>query len=258
MGSSPKIEAPPIDPAETALRGAQADLLKTQTGLLKEQADLNKLLLPIQLAQAGLRPTYGQDGKVTGYEEIPDPLKDTRKEIEAGYLDRVSKALKGELPVNPALLKDLGDRETQLRETLRKNVGPGWETSTPGIEAMTKFQTERDNILEAARRGDLSLAESLSLSRESANFGREAQGLQMSQGIGYPALTLAGAMGQNVSGYSSALTPYANDRALALNASIQNASIPSSFDRILGGAGQLAGVALGGWAGAGFKKFWGA
>ena len=256
MGSKPTIEAPPIDPAETALRGAQADLLKTQTGLLKEQQDLNKLLLPVQLAQAGLRPTYDSSGKVTGYEEIPDPLKDTRKEIEAGYLDRVSKALKGELPVNPALLKDLSDRELQLRETLRKNVGPGWETSTPGIEAMTKFGTERDNILEAARRGDLTLAESMALSRESANFGRNAQSLGISQSLSNPALNLAGAYGQNVGGYSSALTPYANDRALMLNASIQNASIPSSVDRILGGAGQLAGVAIGGWAGSGFKKFW--
>ena len=74
---------------------------------------------------------------------------------------RTLAALKGELPVNPALLHDLATQEQTLKETLRSNLGPGWATSSPGIEAMASFDRTRNETLESARRGDIALGEQL-------------------------------------------------------------------------------------------------
>lgn len=79
----------------------------------------------------------------------------SRRELENLILERSAKALKGELPIDQGLLSDLASREELTREGLRRQLGPGFESSTPGIQALKEFETFRGATLDAARRGDI-------------------------------------------------------------------------------------------------------
>lgn len=97
-------------------------------------------------------------GDILSLERIANPATDLRQQNEQLLLERQNAALRGELPVSPALLRDLEDQEATLRETLLQQLGPGFETSTPGIEALANFRERRDAILEATRRDDIASA----------------------------------------------------------------------------------------------------
>jgi hypothetical protein len=92
---------------------------------------------------------------VTGLTRREDPTGDLRKENERLLLERQGAALRGELPVAPALLSDLDQQEEDLRASLLENLGTGFETSTPGIEALAEFGERKNAILEATRRDDI-------------------------------------------------------------------------------------------------------
>ena len=83
--------------------------------------------------------------------------------------ERSLKALRGELPVDPALEQDISHREKVLRETLRRELGPGYETSTPAIQRLEKFGSEADAMRYAARHDQMTTAEALSLNRRASN-----------------------------------------------------------------------------------------
>lgn len=117
-----------------------------------------KLIAELNSVRSKLRTTdrYSQRvGDISGLEQVADPSRDLRKQNEQLLLERQNAALRGELPVSPALLSDLSDQETQLRESLLQNLGTGFETSTPGIEALAKFNEHKNAILEATRRDDI-------------------------------------------------------------------------------------------------------
>lgn len=87
--------------------------------------------------------------------EQEESLIGLRGDLERLTIDRSTKALKGELPIDEGLLRDLASREKLTRETLLRQLGPGFETSTPGIEALREFETFRSSTLDRARRGDI-------------------------------------------------------------------------------------------------------
>lgn len=100
--------------------------------------------------------------QLTGLTKNPETQAElNRKEIERLGTERELAALRGELPLNPGLLSDLDKQERQMRLALTKQLGPGWETSTPGIEATRQFNLMKNTVLENARRGDLTLADAL-------------------------------------------------------------------------------------------------
>jgi len=76
---------------------------------------------------------------------------------EAGKLqaERLIKALKGELPVSPALERDLAQRESLAKETVARNLGPTGETSSAGIQLLGRTREGADIAREAARHGEI-------------------------------------------------------------------------------------------------------
>ena len=179
MGGS---DAPPPPPgpsaSEVALQTSQKELLDLQRKQIEKSAKEQELLSPILYKTLGIEPQYDQQGNVTGYKE--GALAERKRGIEGMFLDRSEAALKGELPINPALTRDLDEQEGTLRERLYKQLGPGWETSTPGIEALSNFNKRKNELFDASRRGDLTLSESLSLAREGS--GLNTFGATMSAG----------------------------------------------------------------------------
>lgn len=180
----------PEKTTEQTLEEMQIDLLGEQRDIVEEQQRLQELMAPLMYEEAGIIPEYDETGKIIGFGREEDPLDPMREDIERGFLERTQAALAGELPVPSGLTRQREEGMLTLEETLRKELGPGFRTSTPGIERLEKYGAYTSELEEAARRGDLTLSESLSLSRESSNEARISQELARMMGVtDYPSST---------------------------------------------------------------------
>lgn len=185
-GGSPPPPPPPSE-EERALQREQTELLRYQRKLLEKQLAQQNLLAPFLFEELGLKPVYGEDGAITGFEKLPpSEAEKLREEIDLALLERSQAALRGELPVSPTLEREIRDAEETLRERLRQQLGPGYETSTPGIEALSAYTQRAVEAREAARRGELTLSEQLSLARGGDLFNRSAA--DFSRTVAMPAM----------------------------------------------------------------------
>jgi hypothetical protein len=223
FGGSVSSNVPGRSPEEQRLYGLQAESLS-------RSSKLQDLLMPYQLKQMGLTPTMGANGEITGITEGPQAqrmndlqgkyndfaatqLESQMKsapqsaQIQDLYNQRTLAALKGELPVNPALTRELGESERDLRNSLQSQLGTGYATSSPGIEALTKFGQRKSETLEGARRGDLSLSEQMSLGRTSSNFGTGVSSSDLSSRLRGMSLQEMMGLPSGYQGASNAMNP---------------------------------------------------
>lgn len=203
--SSPKVKFPEATPQEEELQKEQTSLLRQQRDALSEQIRQQDLLAPLLWGAAGIEPIYDKNHKIQGYKQKPDELAGMRGDIEKAGLQRSLAALRGELPEDPALLRDLADQERVMNESLRKQLGPGYNVSSPGQAGIGEFMQRKNALLDAARRGDLTLGEQLSLSRQQQQSDQINQFLQRAGGIGGMGYTAAGALGGAAQGYNAPL-----------------------------------------------------
>ena len=213
-----------------------------------------------------------------GQAESEGELAPQRRELEEMLLKRSKDALEGNLPVDPTLERNLAESREQLRETLRQNLGPGFETSSAGIEALADFDKRAEELRYGARRGELTLSEQLSGAR--AAQGQVTLGDALRGGVGLGELQKSNvgqlfssgvqalSTGQNTAGrlisgagavsnlanpgqlgtlsslFGGAAQPYTNQRLTQFQADVANQqSQQSGFASLLGGVGQLAGTA---------------
>lgn len=228
----------------------EKELIALQTQQLKRDQRMEELLIPIMYKNNGLDPilntkdpTSGQlkdpslpEGSIIGFEEqAPDPNEALREEIETGLLERSKAALAGELPLDPNLVSSFEKGEDVLRESLRKQLGGGFETSTPGIQALAEFKKAKEGTFAGARRGDLTMAESLSLARGAA--GEDVANSEMSRIMSI----LRPGSGMAIA--DSLLNRFSNDRAMTMQADIAGANARSqTMGALFGAAGNVAGA----------------
>lgn len=240
-GGSPKVPK-----AQKLLMKQQAAMLSEMQAIMQESQEQQRLLMPALLEQMGIEGIYDDAGTLTGYRMREDELDPLRKEIEKGFLERSRAALAGELPVNPALMKDLSEREKTLEEELVKDFGSlsAARTSTAGQMRLREFEESKEGILEGARRGDLTMAEQLGIGRQFAN--QQLENTDVARISGLPDWMRGGAQGYGTLAqlYGQAQQPYMEHSRLEA----------SSGGNILG---QLAGV-IGGAAAAGIGSAGGA
>lgn len=74
------------------------------------------------------------------------------------YQNYASKVIAGEVPYDPLITQTLQEQTDATKAQLMKNLGTGWETSTPAIEAMAKNQQYTTAVLENQRRQDITQA----------------------------------------------------------------------------------------------------
>lgn len=89
------------------------------------------------------------------YYETLSGLEKQQYDIQKLALERQEAAYKGELPVSPALERELADEERVMREALSQKLGPNYETSTPGIQSLSEMRERHSALREAARRGEI-------------------------------------------------------------------------------------------------------
>lgn len=180
---------------------SQINQVREQENLLRDQIRQQQLLEPLLFEEAGIVPQFDESGAIIGFERAPETEEDQlRSEIERMQLERSRAALAGELPIDPALTDALAEEEELLRTRLEGQLGSGFETSTPGIEALSEFSERAERLRSAARRADLTLAEQLSLARGAERRGVSAQFLGDIAGIQGQGFGAAGTLGQLIQG----------------------------------------------------------
>jgi hypothetical protein len=246
-GGGPSGPPPPSD-EEKALQRKQAESLDQQNALLKQQMQTQQLLAPYIYKQAGITPRTDAAGNITGFDEIADPNAPIRQDIETQLLKRSQAALSGQLPVDPYLTRSLGDEETSLRNRLSAQLGPGYETSTPGSRALADFSQRKSELLSAAGRGDLTLAEQLSQARQGSTLDAGNSLLNRALIPGGQSGTLAQLFGQSGSAFGAAARPMQSDRMATLQALMGRSQLQQSgINAAFSGAGFLGGAAIGKW-----------
>lgn len=242
MGS--KVTVPGPSAEERELQKQQAETLKLQREILEEQRRQNAVLLPFLADQEGYSVETDANGNITRIFEKDNKLKKMKLELEEGLTERSLKALKGELPVDPALENALVRQERDLRAGLSGRFGPGYETSSPAIETLGDFFKHAEELRAGARNAQLSLAEQLSITREQQRiYAQQTSQDSLQQVSQQVPLTLAGGFGQNARGFGAAQQPYIQQRQMQLQASIANAqSKASMFGAGLGAIGSIIGA----------------
>jgi len=150
-----KIPPPPAPtPEETALMKLQEQAAQQQIDIAGQQQSFGNFLT----AQMG----YQYDPTTKSYTEIPG---NKQAEIRQLTQDRYLAALKGELPVDPALERSLTEQEQKLRAGLEKNLGSGYETSSPGQNALADFNKRAEELRYGVRTGELTTSAALQQSQ---------------------------------------------------------------------------------------------
>lgn len=225
-----KVSAPKPTAEERALQAAQKDMIDLQRDILLQQQQQNKVLLPFLADQEGFTITQDANGNILSITKKDDPLEAQSKEIQKLLNERSLKALKGELPVDPGLERDLQAQKETLQNKLAAQFGPGFETASPAIEALQRYEEGANILREGARTGQLTLAEQLGLTREQESIFKQqsAQDTLRQSAIGDP-LTFAGGFGQTANNYLRAQQPFIENRKMQLQASVTNAQTSASM-----------------------------
>jgi len=121
-------------------------------------------------------------------------------------------AIKGNLPVSPALERSIAGGEAGLRASMGQQLGPAWETGTPGIEALASERTRADTLREAVRFGQLSDLNAIAMAREGQRMGGAQQRYSMGAGATVPGLQAGGAIGAAGQAYSSPINTLSGER----------------------------------------------
>ena len=238
------VEAAQPSAEENRLREEQADLLSFQREALQSQLARQELLDPILFEELGLIQQFDDQGNLTGFERQPDPIGDLREENELAILERQKLALAGDLPISPTLERELGEGRESLEQRLRRQLGTGFDVSSPGIEALGDFDRNATELRESARRGEINLTTQLGIAQGGFNVGAQGQSLSQTFGVSQGGLPFTNSLGSVAGGLGGAAGAFQQDRSLELQAAITNAS---TLQSLFSGIGNTAGfVASGG------------
>jgi len=200
--------------------------------------------------------------------EAEETLGPLRLETEELALERQASALKGELPLPEGLEEQFARDEATLRESLRQQLGPGFESSTAGIQALEEFRRNKEIVFDSARRAEITGIQGVTSSKQAlaqgtvgGTFGRAEssnafiKNIQAGNPVGSFLSNVAGVNalpGQVVQGLGGVGTSVANltnqlaqERQFQSSLKLQGAlgggggGIGSTVGSIFGGLGQL-------------------
>lgn len=148
-GGAPDTTATPQQ--QELIASQQQGLTAEQQQLLKQLGDQN-LLQPALLSALGISKNpdgsystggTGDTANALQTQQFGDIMKGDpeQQQINALLRQRQIAALNGTGPSDPTLERNIQLQEQQLRAQLQAQLGPGYETSTPGMQALADFHT---------------------------------------------------------------------------------------------------------------------
>lgn len=224
------VNVPGPSAQETALQ-------EQQLQILQEQRAQNELMKPYLYQLAGIKEVDGQLVPMTEEEQYATMTTAQRQQYDVSklQLDQYSKALKGELPLSQAVENELGKQRADLESYMSRKLGPNWQQSTPGIQALAEFDKKANALREEQMYGKQTGASAMSIAQQdfyNQLLSRSAQSASSPLGM------YQGLMGS----YQAALQPYQAQRQMQLQANMANAR---SGNSMMSGLGMLAGTGLG-------------
>lgn len=212
---------------------------------------LQEQFLPLLVEATGYM--YDDTGQlvrmpIDQYLEKMDPVFKKQYENLQLIQEQTTKALKGEIGASPALENELDAQKRQLENTLSARLGPNWQETTAGIQAMSNFERNATSLREASRQEQLTQYASL-----------VPQGIQdYITGTQLPisaATNLQNYTTGLVPTYLSAIQPYSAEREAQYKASLKKAEMEAQesagIGKFIGTAGgAIIGGMVGGPAGA--------
>jgi hypothetical protein len=230
-------EPDPVYPTATELA-----IQQLQLSSLQEQAKENAQLKPLLYASMGLTTDASGNIRKMTEDEYQNSLTDTQKlayKAEKLQQERVINALEGKLPVSTVLENDIADREKVLRETLAQKLGGNYETSTPGIQALSEFNKKADELREQSRLGEITSGTGLMLNQMGFLDSSAKSTTSMFGG-------LPSRYGTQVATAGQALQPYQYYNGLNSQIAMQNAQNENQYQSgLMGGIGSLVGAGMG-------------
>lgn len=167
-----------------------------------------------------------------------DPQERKAYELHDAYLERQLSAVRGELPVSPALERDISERRGLLRTDLSRRLGPQYRQSTAGLQTEAKFEESADIAKEKARQDIIAQGPGLI---GSSQAGMEGGKQTRQAGLYSVPQTYYAGMGAG----QQALQPYQQQRGLLHQSQMQSAANRAQQTAGLYG---LAGTGLGAYA----------
>lgn len=200
-GSSVNLQAPPPPPAQPALRPEERRALEAQTTLFEENLEVQRRMREEEAAtRAAVEEALGipfdqlvaqqavdefsllknlrgqQEQSLQRVEEereafiqatgiTPEQFAGEEAErqlvLSRALHERFQKALRGELEIDPSLEMRLGQEAEQLEEQYRRMLGPGYQASSPYIQARAEMQEKHQALRHGAARGEITRAEQI-------------------------------------------------------------------------------------------------
>jgi len=173
-----------------------------------------KLRKQLKLAQRNLtnatnrfRDLEAMPKRITGFEKAsPDMLpadsplssQNPYNQIRSTTNEGLLAALRGEAPVDQTLTNQWNEAEDQLREKLRRQLGPDYETSTAGIQAIANFEREKSESFQAYNRQTILDYSALSIQNEQLNQAMLQGILERGTYLPTTQMALAGQLNQPV------------------------------------------------------------
>lgn len=224
------VNVPGPTPQEIELQQMQLDTLKKQNALYGQ-------LEPYFLQQAGYKKdASGNLVKMTDDEYYQGLSNLEKAQYDATRLqaEQYTKALKGELPLSQAVENELTKQRANLESYMSRKLGPNWQQSTPGIQALAEFDKQANALREEQMFGKQTASSAMSIAQQQAYGNLLAN--QMNQ------TAVAPTWGSGLIGLSSqAQQPYLQRAQMGLQANMANAQGQSSM---MSGLGGLLGTGL--------------
>ena len=240
---------PPMSDEEKDLMKKQSAAIDAQSSILQTQFKQQQLLAPIMYKQFGITPQYNEAGEIVGYQDqnpadeaVMKQIRENSNNITLAQQNRTLKAFRGELPIDPGLEKQFTIDENELRNRLIAQFGPGYETTSAGIEALANMKAKHDSIRYGAARDEMSLGEQLQLASTAQLDQQQTQRLSNIYGINSEALKFGQAYGQVAGSYGQAQQPYQAYRGAMGTWAGQKAGVDSAN---AAGQGQMIGAGVG-------------
>lgn len=162
--------------ADIVAAGEQEDAALGQQGLAQRVGKLS----PTELKQ--LDNSFArQEATIKREEELISAVDPAL--MEAGK--QAFNLLRGqEAEILGPLKRDRQRQRSELRETLRRQLGPGFETSSAGIEALSRFDTETSDVMTRTQTGTaLQLLGASQQTRQLAQAGQAQAEQNAQQGL---------------------------------------------------------------------------
>jgi hypothetical protein len=237
------VNVPGPTPQEIEYNQISLDTMKRQNAMYSQ-------LEPYMLQQAGYKT--GPDGSIVKMSDAQyyaslNNMQKSQYDASKLQVDQYTKALKGELPLSKAVEGTLAKQKSDLESYLSRKLGPNWQQSTPGIQAMAEFDKQANALREEQMFGKQTASSAMNIAQQ--NQYNQLLANQMNQ------TSVAPTWGSGLIGLSAqAQQPYLQRAQMGLQAQMQNAQNDNAMWSGLGGllgTGLMATTLGGGFTGMG-------